>query len=278
MPVITFYTNCKEEAGNTVSTVAFGTYLGIEESKKTLIISTGMNDDTMTKSLWPAQNKKMSGLFGPNTNMISQNGIEDLDRMVRSNRLTPESIQNYTRVALKGRLELLNGYRGSEEQYQEVQNDYVQVVTFAKKAYDNVLIDLDKNLQKQTKYEILNASDIVIALATQKLDTIQQTVDEMNRGQLLKKDNTLIAIGKYDEKSKYNAKNITRSYLKQSNTINTIPYNTLILEAIQEGKLIDVFWKFLNLKIKDENSFFVDELKRLKESTETKVREIQMKK
>lgn len=278
MSVITFYTSCKEETGNTVSALAYGTYLGITENKKTLLISTGLNDNTMAESLWPVQRKKMSGLFGPNTNLISQNGMEDLDRMARSNRLSPEVMPNYTRVALKGRLELLNGYKGSQDQYQEVQKQYAQIITFAAKAYDTVIIDLDRCLDLQTKIQIINASDIVVALTTQKAENVKKLSESIAKAELLRHDNSIIAIGKYDDKTKYNAKNISRSILRQTEIVNTIPYNSLIFEATQEGKIIDVFWKFLNLKIKDENTFFIEELKRLEDTIEKKLKELQMRK
>ena len=86
----------------------------------------------------------------------------------------------------------------------------------------------------------------------------------------MKKTNTIITLGKYDDKSKYNAKNISRNILKTKETINTVPYNTVIFEDIQEGKLIDTFIRFLGLKSKDENTFFIDEIQRLKETIEEK--------
>ncbi len=277
MSVITFYTSCKEEAGNTVSALSFATYSGITENKKTLIISTGLNDTTMTDSLWPIQRKRISGLFGPNTSVISQNGMEDIDRMVRANRLTPEVMQNYTRVALKGRLELLNGYKGTEEQYIDIQRNYAQIITLASKAYDNVIVDLDKTLNKQVKTQVLNVSDIVVALTSQKFSNVKELVEKIENNDTFRSDNTIFAIGKYNDRTKYNIKNISRSLLKKTETINTIPYNSLIFEATQEGKVIDVFWKFLNLKIKDENTFFIDELKRLKEEVDKKIKNIQMR-
>ena len=39
---------------------------------------------------------------------------------------------------------------------------------------------------------------------------------------------------------------------------------------MQEGRLIDMFLRFLNLSERDENTFFVDEIKRLKENIDKK--------
>lgn len=274
MSVVTFYTTCKEETGNTVSAISLATYLGIVRNKRTLFISTSLNDNTIRQGFWPAPTKKKSGLFGPNTSVMSENGIEGLDRVIRSNKISPDIITDYTKVALTGRLEFLLGYNGSAEQYQELQKQYMQVVNMASKCYDMVIVDIDKQLETKTKLELTNASDVVIAMTTQKLDNINNLVKTMSEGVVLKNSNTLITLGKYDEKSKYNAKNISRNVLKQKEIINTVPYNTVLFESVQEGKMIDMFIKFLGLKGRDENTFFLEEIKRLGESIDKKEIEV----
>lgn len=277
MSVIAFYTNCKDQTGNTTAAISLATYMGIVQNKSTLLISTSLNSDEVKKAFWPPQSKKRSGLFGPNTNTLSvnDNGIEGLDRIIRSNKITPDIIKDYTRVALKGRLEILQGYSGSEEQYREIQKQYLQIITLAKQVYDTVIIDIDRELDNKTSFEMLNSADVVVAMTTQKLDNISYLVRTIAEGVIMRKNNTIITLGKYDEKSKYNAKNISRSILKTNEIINTIPYNTVLFEDIQEGKIIDLFIKFLELKSKDENTFFADEIRRLKESIDKKEAMIQ---
>ena len=277
MAVIAFYTNSKDQAGNTVSAISLATYMGIVQNKRNLFISTSLNNNEIKTALWPNQTKKRSGLFGPNTNTtsVNDNGIEGLDRIIRSNKISPDIITDYTRVALRGRLEILQGYNGSDEQYREIQKQYLQIITFAKQVYENVIIDIDRELDNKTKFEILNASDIVVAMTTQKLENINRLIKTMAEGVILKKTNTIITLGKYDERSKYNAKNISRNVLKTKEIINTVPYNTVLFEDIQEGKLIDMFIKFLELKSRDENTFFIDEIKRLKENVDQKAIQIQ---
>ena len=278
MPVITFYSSCKQETGNTVSAILLATYLGITKNKKILLISTGLNDTTVKDSLWPIEQKKKSGLFGPNTSIISQNGVEELDRVIRSNRVSPEIITNYTRVALRGRLEVLMGYVGSDEQYAEIEKDYVQIISLAAKAYDTVIVDLDQNINLGIQGIILNSSDIVIATTTQKLVNIEKLTADIQRNDFLNKNKTIMAIGKYDDKSRFNIKNISRNLLKQKEFINTIPYSPLVLEAAQEGKIIDIIWNLLNMRNKDENYLIIEELKRLSEKIDSTLIEVEMKK
>ena len=271
MAIITFYTDGKDQTGNTTSAMALATYLGIVHNKKTLLISTSFNDNQLKEALWQNQNKKKSGLFGPNNSSVNDNGIEGLDRIMRSNKISPDIITDYAKVALKNRLEILFGYHGDKKQYEEIQTRYTQLLMLASQSYNNVVVDLDNELNPKTKTDILEVSDIVIAMTTQRAENITDISEKINGGTVFKKVNSIMTIGNYDANSKYNIKNISRNLLKQKNFINTIPHNTILFEAMQEGQVIDIFIKFLGLKIKDENTFFIDEIKRLNESIEEKI-------
>ena len=162
MPTIAFYTNGKDQSGNTVSAISLATYMGIVQNKRVLFISTSHNNNEIKKALWPATNKRKIGLLGMNMDTqanVGDNGIEGLDRVIRSNRISPDIITDYTKVALKGRLEIMLGYNGSEEQYKEIQKQYLKIISLAREVYETVIIDIDKELDAKTKLEILNSVD-----------------------------------------------------------------------------------------------------------------------
>lgn len=280
MPVVTFYTYGKDQTGNTVSAISLSTFLGITKNKKTLLLSTGYKDKTVYESFWPVEDKKKS-LFSTNVKVqktnIFQRGIDDLERMVKSNRLSPEIITNYTRVALRDRLEIIDSYYGSQDQYEVLQASYPKIIAAASKYYDYVIVDIDKRLTGKTKMEILKVSDIVLALSVQKLNNIRDLKTLIDSGKIFNKENTLITLGRYDKNMKYNAKNLSRSVLKQRNIINTIPYNFKVAEAVQEGKIIDVVFGIINLRNMDENFFFAQELQRLTEDIENRILQLEMK-
>ena len=83
MPVVTLFTYGKDQTGNTVSAISLATFLGLTKNKKTLLLSTGYRDKTVSESFWPVEEKKKS-LFGGNANVpkpnIFQRGIDDLDK------------------------------------------------------------------------------------------------------------------------------------------------------------------------------------------------------
>lgn len=277
MAIVTFYTNGKGETGNTISAMAFATYLGIEKNQKTLLISTALNDTSIKDALWPNKAKKISGLFGPNVGIGAENGIEGLDRVIRSNKISPDIITDYTRVVLKDRFEVLLGYNGSEEQYKQIQEQYAQIIALAGKYYDTVIVDLDKELELKVQREIINISNIIVAMTTQKLSNLENLAKTIAQGAILNQTNTLVLLGKYDEKLKYNAKNISRSILKQKEIINVIPYNSMLFEAAQDGTVIDLFLKFVTLKTRDENSILIEELKKLDDAIQSRLKTLQMR-
>ena len=139
-----------------------------------------------------------------------------------------------------------------------------------------VIVDLDKSVGKQAEIDILNISDIVVALVPQRAKQIEKIQNMINEGEILKEQNTVMAIGRYVEESKYNAKNITRNLLRKKDLINTIPYNTLFFDSTQEGTVIDLFLNFMRIKDRDTNYTFVEEIKRLNETIKGKLEILQM--
>ena len=139
-----------------------------------------------------------------------------------------------------------------------------------------VIVDLDKNIGNQETVDILNTSDIIIALTSQRAKQIQKIQEMIKDGKILNEQKTIMTIGKYMENTKYNAKNITRNLLKQKDMINTIPYNNLFFEATQEGTVIDLFLNLMRVKEKDSNYNFVQEINNLNEIVKGKYELLQM--
>ena len=140
-----------------------------------------------------------------------------------------------------------------------------------------VIVDLDKALGEEITKEILKVSDIIVAMTSQREKDIEKISEITKSGEILKPKNYIMAIGKYQENTKYNAKNISRNILRQKNIINTIPYNNLFFEASQEGKMLDMFLMLMNIKDKDENYEFIQEINKLINEVQMRLKMLQMK-
>lgn len=281
--VITFINNLDEESGKTISLVAIATYMAINYNEKILVISTTNKEDKIKSCYFEEQQvKKLRlGLFGDRTSTIdTESGIEGIAKMVRSNKLTPEVITNYTRVVFKDRLEIILGYQPKEEKQAdidvtEIDEEYPNLISIAKMYYDRILVDLDNNLSEELRRRIVDHSDLVIVNTSQNLNSIKKLKTKKENSPLLQSSKTLILVGRYDKFSTYNAKNITR-FLGEKNQVLTIPYNTLLFEASNEAGVPDLFLRLKRISdIDDRNAIFMQEVKRATENIIYRLQELQ---
>ena len=200
--------------------------------------------------------------------------------MVRSNKLTPEVITNYTRVVFKDRLEIILGYQPKEGKQEdidvtEIDEEYPNLISIAKMYYDRILVDLDNNLSEELRQRIVDHSDLVIVNTSQNLNSIKKLKTKKENSPLLQSSKTLILVGRYDKFSTYNAKNITR-FLGEKNQVLTIPYNTLLFEASNEAGVPDLFLRLKRISdIDDRNAIFMQEVKRATENIIYRLQELQ---
>lgn len=271
MAIVTFWNGTNEQCGTTSSSIALATQVAIEHNIKVLLISTSFNDRIIKDSFWKEKKKSAFGLITNGNSALDNNGIEGLDRVIRSNKVSPEIIKDYTQVVLTGRFEVLTGIEGNQGQYDLLKERYSQIINLAGKYYDYVVVDLDNQVGQQTVVDILKGSDIVVSTVSQRAKKIEELQDLIKKNELLKNDKTVITLTKYMEDTKYNIKNISRSLLKSKELVNTIPYNNLFFESSQEASVIDLFLNLTKIREKDTNYFFLQEIKRLYETIQLKL-------
>ena len=110
MSIVTFYNNSIEQTGKTMSIAAIATYMAIEHNYRILVISTTNREDPLKSCFWQERKKRKNlGIFGPNASLEIETGVEGLARIIRSNKITPDIITNYTKVVFKERFEILLG-------------------------------------------------------------------------------------------------------------------------------------------------------------------------
>lgn len=279
MSVITFVKNIEEQSGKTMSLVAIATHMAVENNNRILIISTTNKEDKINSCYFEEkQTKKIKlGIFGENkTTIESESGIEGLSKVVRSNKLKPEMITNYTKVVFKDRLEIILGAEKKADREEEIAEEYIELINVANMYYDKVFVDLDNNLDEEIRKKIIDNSDIVVINTSQNYSSLKKLKEDKERNELLKLPKTLLLIGRYDKFSKYNVKNITR-YLQERNKILTIPYNTLYFEATNEAGVPDLFLRLRKLgDYDDRNVIFVEEIKRAAENITYRLQELEV--
>ena len=196
---------------------------------------------------------------------------------MRSNKLEAENITNYTKIVFKDRLEVLQTYKGGQEEYKNLCKMYPEIINLANNYYDLVLVDLDAEVDANTKKEIIEASNLVIVNLSQRLASINNFMEIREKQPMFATKKALLLIGRYDKFSKYSIKNISR-YMSEKNKVSTIPYNTLFFEAAEEAKVPDLFLRLRKtVDEEDRNGFFIAEVGRTAENIIYRLQDLQMK-
>ncbi len=273
MAIITFRSDEQKETGQSLSVAAIAAQMAIEHNYKILIVSTSFKEQTLEECFW-----KMEKHTNQNTNNLSvDSGIEGLIRVLSSNKTSSEIVKNYSKTILRDRLDMLLAPTTDDyNQYLQICSQYPEILRTADRYYDLIFVDLSRRMRKIEKETIINISDVVIVNLIQRLKTINEFIELKETNDFFKKRNVMVLMGRYDNESKYNAKNITR-YMKEKKLILTVPYNTLYFEACSEGEVIDFLLKFKSIDETDKNNAFIKEINRVNENIIYKLQELQMK-
>lgn len=263
MPIITFWSSNEKTNGQTVSAAVAATTMAMEHNYKVLLVSADFNNSSMEECFGAQETNRdivKSLIKTPQMNLDS--GINGLIKLANSNRVTPEIIHDYTKIIYKNRFEILYSPNNviDKQEKARILEDFKNIILHASRYYDYVLVDLKKGFEFEAQKEILNSSDVVVLNVNQNLKAINETLNQDIIKALSRK--ILWNICRYDKKSKYNTKNLTRQILKKQFVCET-NYNTYILEASQDGTLAEMILRFRTLKEDDENLQFYTKEKEL---------------
>ncbi len=284
MAIVTFWNADREQSGVSISTVAVATKMAIERNLKVLIVSTAYNDSTIKNCFWK-DNAVRKKIMADSSNVAIENGVEGLSRLLSSNKITPDTITDYTHVIFKDVLEVLDGYiedknKTKEENlksYQTIAKVYPAILSVANQYYDMVLVDLSRELNEDVRNEILKIADINVYVAGQKLRSLDYYMKLKIDNPVIAEPKNIIAIGKYSHYSKYNKNNLQK-YLKEKKELSVIPFNILLYEAAEEIEVVDLFYRLSRIKdTTDANYIFMKELDKLVEKIINKIQELQMR-
>ena len=285
MSIVTFWNDTREQVGKTLTAVAVATQMAIQHNFKVLLISTSYADPTIKNCYWTDKLQRKLGIFERGNNIAVESGIEGLSKLVKSNKIQPNIITDYTKVIFKGRLEVLFGFSGSIEdteeekkrKYQDLEECFPELIRLANLYYDMVLVDLDKELSEKIKKEMLSFSNLNVLVISQRLYGINYYKNIKGNNQSLLSPKNITVIGKYIDKTKFNLKNINR-YLGIKEKISLVPFNILFYEAAEEATVPDLFLKLRKMTdTSDINYFFVDETLKLTNRIVDRIKELQKK-
>ena len=252
MPRIVFWSPMDSMTGNTHSAIAVSTLMGVTHKTSCLLMQGNYNSRKIESSYTPYDDLIASKAFD-NSNI----GINALVRLVTSNKLTSDAIQNYAKPVLKGRLDVLYGMNTKEiDGYLDLVNNLPYITRKAAEIYDIVFIDLPKSNNEKFILNTLADAEIVVCVINQDVVKLDGFFENINNMEELKDKNKIFLIGDYESKARFNVSNIKlKSTIKDP--IFTIPHNYLFADACNSGNVIDFFYKNINANKKDYNGYFI---------------------
>lgn len=253
MAIVTFWSEDEKVTSQTTSLIASAVQMGIERNLKILILDASFKGEMMKKAFMQDES---------NTDLIKKinmgkvdisAGIEGLLAAVSSNKISPETVKSYSTPILVGRVDIIYGLKTIDKKvFENSLMPMLEMVKIADMYYDLIFIDLQKGLRNSPAInEILKASELVIYTMEQKLEQINRFIDLWGKDEaLLNKNRVIPLLTREDSFSKYNCDNIARK-IGMKPGMPSIVYNTLLMEAMQEGKLVNLL-----ITLNDDNSTY----------------------
>lgn len=281
MAIITFWNDNTGKIGQTHSALAIASYMGIEHNYKILLMSTRYGDDIALQAFGSDERAKTIKLLtNTKPTMDLESGIEGMSKLVAAKRLSPELVPNYTKIVYKNRLEVVTAPKRKKDlDYGRIYNSCKDIITVASRYYDVVIVDLNNGMENETTKEIIKMSNIVVLNMEQKPSELKKITELKEDKELFSPKKIMTLINRYDRKSKYSCKNISRE-LGEKREILSVPYCNLFAEAVQEGTTAEFFLNTSMKKLEgteDRVSFFIHELKRATDAIIYKMQELQMR-
>ncbi|MFD1736224.1 hypothetical protein ACFSCX_06555 [Bacillus salitolerans] len=250
MSTVSFWSPTNGQA-TTSNLILVASLLSAEYELKTMMTQTHAQSTLESAFLTSSQGSMVD---------FSDSGIDALERLARSNRLTHDKVANYTKSVLTNRLDLLAGTSKPNFVKSESIHDVLEtIIEAAKRYYDLLLIDVNNGTDHELASKVLQKSDLVIVNLTQNVNVLDQFFSKDI--EQLQDKKMLLVLSNYDVDSRYSEKNIRRRYHCKS-PILTVPYNTDYRDAFNDKKVLEYFLRARKQKAAN-NHFFVNEVRKL---------------
>jgi cellulose biosynthesis protein BcsQ len=186
-------------------------------------------------------------------------GIDALARSIKSSPLDADIIENCSISLLNKQLNLLPcTSKNNRDIYENDMSKTITGILHAVSCYhDIVFIDTNSGRNDLTIKILENADLIVVNLSQNRI-----MLDDYAMNYKFDNKKIFYLIGNYNSNSKYNLKNIQKSYqwMKNKNTA-VIPYNTEYMDAQSDGQVIQFMMKNMDCEKNESNTYFIREIK-----------------
>ena len=246
MPIISFWNPTGVgQTGTTCTMVSTANSIAIRNPRyKILLAQTHFQSKKMEASYFNMDRMRQTGMMDDITDI----GIDALERLLRSNKISPESIRTYSKP--KGNtLEILYGsFKSDRDSFNRVLETVPFMLDYAEKSYDMVFVDLTSGTDVKEVNDILAKSDVIVTTINQDKEIVEKMLERFSTLKVLQEKPVLPVFSRYDQLLAYNARNILRNYNFKfdKREVYTIPYNSQYFDAMNDGRSLDFFIEHMN--------------------------------
>ncbi|RRJ54891.1 chromosome partitioning protein ParA [Paenibacillus oralis] len=256
MGQVAFWSNRYGQSGNSTNMIAVATLIGMEYVTRTLISHTHWSMSSLESTFLKGKTSTVNDIEYSNV------GIDALERLARSNRLTPNMVKDYADTILRDRLELLRGTaKPNEEMFSSIHDVIESILDTVKGYYNLSLIDVSSGTQNELTNIVLATSDVIVVNLNQNIAVLEEFFDH-EQPDFLKEKQYVIVLGQYDRHSKYSVSNIKRMY-KPNAPIFTVPHCTGFMDALNDKSVVEFFLRNKNIGGNHDNHYFMAEVRKL---------------
>lgn len=266
MPIISFWNPTGvAQTGTTATMVAVANSIATRYPKyKMLLTQTHFSNMKMEASYFNMDKLASKG----NLDDITDTGIDALERLLRSNKISPESIQIYSKLKGKSIEVLYGSFKNDRDSFNRVLETIPFMLEYAVQCYDLVLVDLTKGTSVKEVNDILQKSDLIVVTMNQDKEVLKDMQKQFNTLKILQEKPIVPVFARYDRFLTYNAKNIFRTFNFKFDKRETyvIPYNSQYFDACNDGRALEFFIENMNADVAtDRNGYFIHEVAKVSE-------------
>lgn len=262
MAIVTFWGPNVNQNGSTAIAAAVASTIALDLSKgySNILMTTNYRDNTLESSF-----KDIEKLTSRSSIDFTDVGLDALDRLIKSGKLSIENLKDYTTPILKGSLDLMFGTQKKEKElYEKLMRIMPNILDCAQAAYDITFVDVQNGEPDEYVRKVLEKSDLLVINVSQSMALLKDFFNNVINTDLLREKKYVLVIGRYDRYSKYNLKNLSK-YFKAKQRIFALPYNTQFFDMQNEHRTLEFFIKYQKEAPSERNGFFVNEIKQLSE-------------
>jgi hypothetical protein len=253
--LIAFWTIAHGQTANTVNTAAVGAMIALNHHLKTLVCHSQFSSSILEKCF-------ISDRFleGDTLDTFSDRGLDAVVRLAKNKKLEPKIMGDYTISLLKdNRLDLLTGTELKDKNIFSNTVEVLQpILECAKGFYDVVAMDVHSGIHNKMTNAILEKADLIIVNLNQNIYLLNDFFNNKKIKDFIMDRNFMINISKYDKRSKYTLKNISRKFGIKD--IVSIPYDVGFMDACNSHLLLDFLIRNNLSQRKNEQYEFIHQL------------------